>query len=105
MKNLEVETIIAVDLFSKMVERIENRISHKDFKKELKYNLNDINLYLAKDYKQIVSVLQQTVDSFYLSNYEIKGFQNFSLIDFDFCLKHNLGLINNCKKLIKFSNN
>ena len=104
MKNLEVETIIAVDLFSKMVERIESRISHKDFKKELKYNVNDINLYLAKDYEQIVSVLQQTVDSFYLNNYEIKGFQNFSLIDFDFCLNHNLGLIKNCKKLIKFIN-
>ena len=104
MSTLEnnVATIISVELFSKSVNDLENRIKSSRFKTELKYDSEKLNNYLFSEFKEITNVLQTVVNEFYVGQYEISGFQFFSLNDFEFCINHNLGLINNCKKLIKF---
>ena len=98
----EAATNISVALFEGMISRLETKIQSNSFKHELKYDSKIVNETLSKDFGDIVSVLNSVVDKFYLKNYEIQGFVPFSLDDLDFCISHNLGLINNCKKLLKF---
>lgn len=98
----EAATNISVALFEGMISRLETKIQSNSFKHELKYDSKIVNETLSKDFGDIVSVLNSVVDKFYLKNYEIQGFVPFSLNDLDFCISHNLGLINNCKKLLKF---
>ncbi len=101
--NEKISTILSVELFERMVNGLENRINHHNFKNDLKYNLQDINNSMEKDFTDIVNLLQKIVDKFYYSKYDINGFIPFNLSDVDFCIEHNLMLVRNCKKLIKFA--
>jgi len=104
MKNKEtIATDISVEIFNRMINSIEMRIQSQSFKTELSYNSVQVNKVLGDSFSEIVNLLQSVVDKFYLGKYEVTGFQQFSLEDFDFCLNHNLSLITNCKKLIKFA--
>jgi len=94
--------IIALDLFTKMINSIECNISKYSFRDEIKHHGEAVNNALQKDFKDIVELLEGVVNKFYLEHYEIRGFQPFTATDFESCLNHNLGLINNCKKLLKF---
>lgn len=100
----KVAETISFELFNGMVNSIEQKLLNKaTLKNEIKYHGEQVNKALYNDFKQIVNVLQSVVDEFYLGHYNIEGFVSFSLEDFDFCLDHNMGLIRNCKKLIKFA--
>ena len=101
----QTENIIAVELFSNMVNSLESKLtSRTSLKHDVKYNLNELNLAFANDFKQIQEVLQSVVDSYYLGYYNVSGFEFFSIENFEYCIKHNLELVNNAKKLIKFIN-
>lgn len=103
MTTQQAQEVISVELFTRMIDNLEARIKSQSFKNEVKYHSEAINKAMFQDFKSIVNVLQAIVNKFYLDKYEISGFQAFSVQDFDFCVSHNLSLINNCKKLIRFA--
>ena len=94
------ETII-VDLFAKMVNRVENTLnSNKGFlKNQIKYHGEAFNQSLQKDFDTIKHVLQTTIDKFYISYYEVNNFTPFTLKNFDYALESNLALISSAKKI------
>lgn len=102
MTKKQASEIVAFGIFSKMVDNIESRILSQSFKRDLKYNNEQVNKSLTGDYASIVEVLQAVVDKFYHLYYEVEGFQPFSPNNFDSTLSHNLTLLRNCKKLLKF---
>jgi hypothetical protein len=104
MKSTEIEKIITVELFTNMVNSLENRLDYTKAKNNAKYHNLEFNKSLSNDFKQITEVLQNVVDSFYLDYYEVNTFQQINLDNLDYSIKHNLQLINNTKKLIKFIN-
>lgn len=99
-----IENIIAVELFTNMINSLESKLKSDILKHDIKYNSNELNCSLSKDFNQIQEVLQKVVDSFYLDYYQVNGFELLTLENFNFSLKHNLELIGNAKKLIKFIN-
>ena len=94
--------IIAVEMFTNLVNQLEENLTAQRFRTEVKYHAEAINNALQKDFQQIVEILQNVVDKFYWSKYEVNGFLPFNSKDFDAILKHNLELVRNCKKLCKF---
>jgi hypothetical protein len=105
MTTLNAELIISESLFSNMVLKLENKLLSKTtLINEIKYHSSELNNSLKKSFDEIVFVLQSVVDSFYLSYYEVEGFILFCESNINEALKHNLSLLNNAKKLIKFIN-
>lgn len=109
MKNLkieiEIEKTISVCLFEKMIQNTESKFNNKSLLfKDVKYNKDDLNKSLNENFSQIKYVLQSIVDKFYVDSFLVDSFVYFSLEDFDFCLSHNISVLNSCKKLIRFIN-
>lgn len=102
--SIAIENTIAVELFSNMVNSLETKLTSNILKDEVKYNQKELNESISKDFNQITEVLQNVVDSFYLQYYQVNGFESFTLKNFNRSLKHNLELIGNAKKLIKYIN-
>lgn len=90
---INVAETISVELFKNMVNGLDVKLRSSDLKKELAYNLEEINKSLYSDFTQVVEVLQNVVNSRWISHYEIHGFQALSLNDFDSCVNHNLYII------------
>jgi len=102
---MKAELIISEELFKNMVSSLEAKLSNEStLKNEVKYHCNALNESLTKDFDQIVYVLQSLVDSYYLGYYDVSGFVCFNKCNFKEALSHNLSLIGNAKKLIKFIN-
>ena len=103
MKALNAELIISKSLFNKMIINIESKLlNHSTLKNEIKYYNLELNTSLKKSFDEIVFALQSVVNSFYLGYYEIDGFIEFSEENITQALSHNLSILNNAKKLIKF---
>ena len=104
MKTQEIEKTIAVELFTNMVNSLESKLDYTKAKKNAKYNNTEFNQSLSNDFRQITEVLQKVVDGFYLGYYEVDSFRPIFLNNLSESLNHNLKLVNNAKKLIKFIN-
>lgn len=100
----QTENIVSVELFSNMVNSLERRLKSEILNHDIKYNPEEANASMLMDFNQIKEVLQKTIDSFYLGYYEVSGFQFITLKNIEDSVSHNLGLVNNAKKLIKFIN-
>ena len=95
-------TDLKIDLFTRRIQGLEDAIKAPDFKSQVKYHSESINKAFSVAFEEITTALQNTVDAFYVGYYEVTGFMPFSFDFFDQCLIHNMGLISNCKKLLKF---
>lgn len=104
MTTQEIEKTIAVELFTNMVNSLEYRLDYTKAKQNAKYQNTEFNLSLSNDFKQVTEVLQNVVDEFYLGYYEVDNFKPIFLNNLSESLNHNLKLVNNAKKLIKFIN-
>lgn len=99
----KVAEIISEELFRSMVNRLEQRLSYGvSLKLELRYNEKDLNKSLKSDFDAITEVLQSVVDSQYTGYYEVSGFEYLTVDNLDFSIGHNLNLLKNCNKLLKF---
>ncbi|WP_288373986.1 hypothetical protein [uncultured Chryseobacterium sp.] len=105
MEVTEAMELISIDIFKRMVNDLEAVLSNSSkLKNEIKYHEQAVNKALQSDFEDIVNLLQTVVDKFYVDNYDISGFQYLTPADFESSLKHNLSLVQNCQKLLKFIN-
>lgn len=98
------EDLLAVELFKTELRSAEN-ILNKDLgylKNKLKYHGEALNRALESSINYVSSYLQEVVDQFYHSYYRVNKFEKMTLENLTFAKDHNLEIIRNAQKLIKF---
>ena len=97
------ENIIAVEIIKREVYGNIELLSDKSKIKDIvKYDNYAINKKLSNEFKSVINVLQNVIDAYYFSYYEVSPFVELSLSNLDYALDENLKTLNSMKKLLKF---
>lgn len=102
MKIQQAIEALTTAIFENMVNSLEAKLTSASLKKELQYNCDALNNSLFNDFLTIKEVLQKVVDKYYFNYYEVEGYQQITLCNMQSSISHNLSLVRNAKKLIKF---
>lgn len=106
MNNQDTNNIIAVELLSNTIDNLENKLTDKStLTKNLKYNEEACNDSMEKDFSWITDVLQNVVDEYYRSYYSVDTFFKINLSNIETAVIHNLDILKNAKKLLKYASN
>lgn len=102
----ETNNIIAVELLSNTINNLEEKLNDKvSLKRNLKYNEEVCNNSMEKDFSWITDVLQNLVDEYYRSYYSVDTFIRISLSNVEIAVNHNLDILKNAKKLLRYVSN
>lgn len=102
MDKMTAETTLALEIFERMLDSLEGRLTSFDLKKTLHYNESEFNRSAASDFGQIKEVLQTTVDKFFHSYYDVSGYEYMTAENVEETSKANLALLASARKLMRF---
>lgn len=96
-------TIIVSEIIKREIIKIEELFNDKGkLFTELKYNKKALNERLKKDIEKYREILQNVVDKFYWSYYEVPNFIALEESYLDEAIEHNRTILRNMTKLLKF---
>lgn len=103
MTTEQATTIIASEIIKREIVKIEELFNEKGkLLIELKYNKKALNERLKKDIEKYREILQNVVDKFYWSYYEVPNFIALEESYLDEAIEHNKVILRNMTKLLKF---
>lgn len=96
-------TIIASEIIRREINHIEELFNNKTrLLNELRYSKTQLNNRLKKDIEKYREILQNVVDKFYWSYYEVPNFIALEESYLDEAIEHNKVILTNMTKLLKF---
>lgn len=96
-------TIIVSEIIRREINHIEELFNNKArLLNELRYDKTQLNNRLKKDIEKYREILQNVVNEFYWSYYEVPHFIELEKEYLDDILEHNRTILRNMTKLLKF---
>lgn len=103
MNKTEALSIITVEIIRKDIESIKELFNNTSaLKRELRYNSEPLNNRLAQSFKEFRTILQDVVDKFYWSYYEVRPYTRLDINHLEETVEANREVLRNIEKLIKF---